>query len=673
MNSNKKNSYIKNNKQIELLIPGYPKGSNLTILNTAYVKRTKNEEGKLEKDYISILFRDNETGRKHVHLIYEPLYTFYAINESEPIPEYNLFFIEKEKVTPYTCKYADILNAIAEVTGRIQEFINNIADGNSQENRKLHIDTRIFMSDMYIENYYRFLFGLSYTNEVFKLSKGFMDIETDIAYCDNQFPEPGEVPINAIAYYDEQENTVFQLLYNDKRNPLVEQYLQSFQYENVYEQLHQFVINAVGGYKKAVKFGVDKLQYKILFFNDELELITKMFEIVNTSAPDFVEFWNMSFDMTFILARIQNLGKDPLDIICDKRLNLPVNFLHYYIDEKNKNSYEERGDYFDVAATTVWLDQMIEFASRRKGRAKYQSFKLDAIGEDVAGVRKLDYSHITNNIGMLPYLDMKTFSFYNIMDVIVQKCIEHTTQDVEYVFTKCLVNNTIYPKCHRQSVYLTNRFTKDFYEYGYIIGNNKNFWTEKPSVKFPGAMVGDPLHNSEKVMMHINGKPTMLSNNVVDFDYSSLYPSIILENNLAPNTQIGKILIEDPNDPRKSFSLNEHPDMYSSSDEIAKYSRGGEFLENLMSGNPLEFGRRWMGLGDVYDVIDDIKEYYRFNGYIGRPIDHKINESIYFVKGDHIEALEYYTHRPSGIIFDSVLDLHTKEQLIDEVRKGALL
>ena len=81
---------------------------------------------------------------------------------------------------------------------------------------------------------------------------------------------------------------------------------------------------------------------------------------------------------------------------------------------------------------------MIQFASRRKGRGRYPSFKLDAIGETVAGVKKLDYSHITNSLGELPYLDFKTFSFYNVMDVIVQKCIEVCTQDLEYVFTKCL-------------------------------------------------------------------------------------------------------------------------------------------------------------------------------------------------------------------------------------------
>ena len=62
--SKKSKSFIINNEQYKLLIPGYPEGSDITILNTAYFPRKKIEteesEIKYEKDYISILFRDNE-------------------------------------------------------------------------------------------------------------------------------------------------------------------------------------------------------------------------------------------------------------------------------------------------------------------------------------------------------------------------------------------------------------------------------------------------------------------------------------------------------------------------------------------------------------------------------------------------------------------------------------
>lgn len=671
----KRRSYIIDNKQYELLIPGYPKGSNITVINTAYTPRTKLDDKSYVKDFIGILYRDNVTGAKKYHIIEEPKYTFYKVKNPEDEVDYNRFFIEKEKVIPCTCKYADILKAIAEVTDRIEEYEENRANNQFAENKKLHTDPRIFMSDIQIENYYKFLFNLSYKNDVFKLTKGFIDIETDTSYCNGQFPEPGEVPINAIAYCDDAHGIVYQFILNDQNNPLIERYMAYTRQSGFQDELKNFVINAVGGYKKAVKFGVDKMTYRLEFFDNEIDLIQAAFNVINQTVPDFIEAWNMAFDLNYIIHRIENLGYDPLNIICDPRIEL--RFLKFYIDERNKNNYEERGDYVNVSSYTVWLDQMIEFASRRKGRGRYPSFKLDAIGEIVAGVKKLDYSHITSDLGKLPYIDFKTFSFYNVMDVIVQKCIESSTNDLEYVFTKCLVNNTNYAKCHRQSVYLANRFCKEFFEYGYIIGNNKNLWNEKPTTKFPGAMVGDPTHNAEIVMMHVNGRPTLLVNNAVDFDYSSLYPSIILENNLAPNTQIGRIIIEDPNDPDKPFSLNEHPDMYSSKDDVAKYSRGGEFLENMISGNILEFCRRWMRLGNVYDCMDDIREYFKFNPSYGRGIDDEgLNQqAIYFVKDNMIDAISFnennYGNNSTGFYLYGTLDNEVKGNLKETIEKEA--
>ena len=157
--------------------------------------------------------------------------------------------------------------------------------------------------------------------------------------------------------------------------------------------------------------------------------------------------------------------------------------------------------------------------------------------------------------------------------------------------------------------------------------------------------------------------------------YSSLYPSIILENNIAPNTQVGRIIIEDPDDPNRKFSLCEHPDMFASDDSDAKYSRGGEFLENLMSGNPLEFGRRWLGLGDIYQVLEDIREFFKFNKYSGAPLDHTIRDAIYFVKPGGIKAIEFYDKymAPAAIMFENTLDTEYKENLIDKIREGALL
>ena len=88
---------------------------------------------------------------------------------------------------------------------------------------------------------------------------------------------------------------------------------------------------------------------------------------------------------------------------------------------------------------------------------------------------------------------------------------------MEYIFAKCIVNNTSYKKGHRQTVYLANRMAKEFDRMGYIIGNNVNKWNEEPD-KFLGALVGDPTHTNGYAKMHINGIPIYVCESLQDFD-----------------------------------------------------------------------------------------------------------------------------------------------------------
>lgn len=650
-----------------MLIPGYPEGSDLTIIDTAYIGRRKDDNGKYQKDYISIVFKDNTTGLKHNHIIYEPKYTYYQLDKGYSL-DHNLFFIEKEKVVPVETKYVELLKDIAEKTGNEEFFYDNIRNGSYSSNRRLHTLPEVFMSDLDIEDYYRMVFDQQYKNDPCILNKAYLDIEADTIDMMGDFPEPGECPINAVGLLDENSGIAYQFLLENDKNPLIDKYKKQMSSPKMMEKLKQFIIQAVGGYKKAVKYGVDQLQYQLLFFKDEIELIHALFEVIKQLSPDTLLIWNMAFDLEYIVERIRKLGYDPLDFLCDDRIK--ERYFHFYVDERNKNEYAERGDYVNISQFTVWLDQMIQLASRRKGRGQFASFKLDDIGQAIAGVRKLDYSHITSDIAKLPYLNFLVFSWYNFMDVIVQKCIEMKTQDVDYIFAKCLVNNTRYSKGHRQSVYLANRFTKDFYSYGYIIGNNTNKWNEKPEEKYPGAMVGDTTHNSTYAVVYINGMPTLLAMNVVDYDYKALYPSITLENNMAPNTQIGKYELVD------HISYMEHQDMYTSDEQVSKYCRAGEFLENMMSGNHLEFCKRWLHLADFRELEEDMREYFDGKNHIpSAPIDWEPNTVIYQSNSDMKDVLTFdpYQHDVKNALFFYNDYGMEKENIISRITKGAYI
>lgn len=588
-----------------MLIKGYPEGSDLTIINTIYQRPSKDENGNKVPDKLTIVYRDNTTGEKKIETIEEPEYEYYVAKD-EYVTPHNLMFIEKDKVEKVTVKYHDLLKDIAEREGKLSEFYDNIRMGQGSSNAKLHMNTDLFMSDMNYEDWIRFKFAQEYTNNTFKLKKAYFDIETDYIDMKGEFPEPGECPINCASLLDENTKAVYTFALRNANNPLIDQVEQSLAKDNtLLIQLHDFVVDSVGGWKQATRFGLIDFKYEIMFFDNEIDLIAMIFQILRKLNPDFWMIWNASFDMPYIIARIIELGYDPVQIICDPRM---PQVTRYWVDTNNYNEYEQRCDFGTIGIIPVLLDDMIHFASRRKGQGVFPSYRLDEIGRIVAGVRKLSYHHITTDLAKLPYLDFITFWFYNAMDTVVPYCIEKKTNDIDYVFNKALANNTRYHKVHRQTVYLTNRIANDFYKDGYIIGNNVNKWNEKPKTKFPGALVGDPLKTNSHCKRMINGRDCWIVDNLLDYDYKSLYPSIMGEDNIAPNTQVG--MIEIPNMIYKGENAYNYD----------KWTRAGEYIENFTSQNHIEFCHRWFGLASFEEFLDDLRELCNA-GYLLQPYE----------------------------------------------------
>lgn len=610
-----------------MLLKGYPDGSDLTIIDAQYTSPKRQPDGKYADDYLTVLFRDNKTKEKKIEIIPNPEYEFYEVNDGIYL-DHEVMFIEKEKVHPVKVPYSNLLKKIAEDTNNLDFFYDNIRIGKRNDNRRLHTVNGIFNSDMDIRDHFRYRWGKVYTNSPFTLTKAYFDIEVDGINSAGDFPEMGECPVNAITYINQSTNEVYTLLLRNPDNPLIDEYERSLS-PDLFRELKDFIINHVGGIEKARYHGIADYEYNFLFYDDEIDLIRDFFRLVNIKRPDFLLAWNMAFDIPYLYQRIINLEYDPKEIMGLSSIPYQYRNAMFYIDENHKNEPEEKGDYYFITSYTVYLDQLVHFASKRKGQHKFPDYKLDSIGEIVANVRKLSYSHITTQIAKLPYLDYKTFVFYNIMDTIVQACIENKIKDIDYVFNKCIVNNTRYNKCHRQSVYLKNRGILEFEKQGFIAGNNNNVFNTKPTEKFPGALVGDPLNNSNYSKETLFGVPINIIRNLIDFDYKSLYPSILMEFNIAPNTQIGIINIAN------KVWKGENPFGYE------KYFRGGQFIEDFKSGVFIEFCERWLHLAGYKDFIKDMEEFFNKyrQGIALDPVHGPISALRYIDKNEKIPAL----------------------------------
>ena len=595
------------------------KGRDYSILNNYYIRSYKKEiqdpetgeiKEKWTKDYMIIVYRDNTNGGKRFHIIESPKYMYYlavkgkkwphVFNEADntPYPEY---FTSKENVTAFFVKYKDLEKDIFEKLGMKDEYNFLKANGDWKGIKDIHKDPRVFMSDMGIEDHYRFLFSRMFQNNIFPLHKSYFDIEVDGKYQAGDFPELGECPINCISYFDDNLSKVFTFILRNKANPLIEEFEKSIN-SQLFVEFRDFIIDTVGGLKNAKRYNLLNLDFQLMFFDNEIDLIGSFFKTVHEIGPDFCEGYNMStFDMPYIIQRIMNLGYDPCDVMCDPRYPKEAKMVYHFIDQKNKNQFNKRTDFTMISGNVVWIDQMLQFAQKRSAKyGSFDSFKLDDIGNMISGVKKLDYHHITNMIEELPYLNFRIFILYNIMDTVVQHCIENKTKDLEYIFNKCLINNTTYAKGHRQTVYLINRFASEYDKKGFVIGNNMNRDNEKPD-KYAGALVADPILVNDYSKLVINGQPCMIFDNDIDMDYTALYPSDTMQGNMAPNTQIGLIEIKD-----KSWD-----DENRLQDE--NYWRASEFVDNLTSNNIIIFANRWLSLANFTEFLEDLKEYIKEN------------------------------------------------------------
>ena len=579
------------------MIKGRNPGDNITLIDVMFRRSVDPSDNKL-KDFLTIVYKDCDTGLKYFQEIVDPTYEYYLINPDKRV-SYPRLFVSKNDVTSVEVPYKDLEKSIAKNVGLSNFYYENIKNGNRRENKKVHLHPDVFNSDMNIEDHYRYRFGKLYKNEPFPISKAYFDIEVDGINMVGDFPELGECPINAISLILQDQKQIFSFLLRNKTNPQIAEFEKSVNDGSIFPELEAFIINAVGGIEMAKKYDAF-FKFNFLFYDeeDEINLIKDLFSAINAYKPDFALAWNMGFDVPYIIERIKRLGYLPEDIMCHKDFKYKT--ACYIVDELKRNEFAERGDFAQISSYTVFLDQMIHFASRRKGQSKFISFTLDFIGEAIAKVKKLDYKSITTNIVELPYKSYKTFVFYNIMDTIVQYCIEFMTGDIDYVFNKCNMNNTRYSKAHRQTVYLTNRGIKEFYntDDGYIMGNNVNKYNQKPSNKFPGAFVADPRQVNNYSRLKIFGRAIDVFDNCDDFDYASLYPSIIRQFNIAPHTQIGMVTI--PNQVHDKENRR----------KLDNWSRASAFMEDFQSQVWLEICTRWFNLADYTTLYHEIEKFF---------------------------------------------------------------
>lgn len=569
----------------------HTKTEDLMLVNVLYNYASPETEW---KDSIDIIYKDLSNGMKYVEHIEEPEMDIYMTKPEYRNYDYNKFVLPLDQVEKVRVTCKGVTKDIAKMAGgKYAQFYRQCQETrNRRATKNLHKYRYVMASDYDPESYYRIHWGIEYSNDTQKkITKLYSDIEVD-GINHPGFVTGGVAPINAIALLDEKTKKCYSFLLRNDKNP------QIAELENNIDDLKKEC-------KELFEDFYGEWDYNFLFYDekDEIVMLKDYFRLIHSLKRDFLLFWNMNYDANYFMDRIKELGYSPADLMCHP--DFKVKKCSYYADKRNFTASLKK-DSFTVSDYTTWIDQMLVYAQIRKGQSELGSVRLNKVGQSEIGEAKIDYSEEAN-IKTLPYVDYKKFVIYNIKDTLLQYGIERKTSDIDNLYVRSLRNYVPYKKVFSQTALLRNRAYVDYLKQGYIVGNNINMdynkgWDDDDDKdeddEFSGALVGDPLLNSNKNGLTILGHKTpFVRKYVVDFDYSALYPSIKITHNIGPHTLVGKIHLKE-----KVYDRYTYFEMNNKKGDV--YDSGKDFIENILCDNPVMTGVRWFNLPNMMEIME---------------------------------------------------------------------
>jgi len=237
-----------------------------------------------------------------------------------------------------------------------------------------------------------------------------------------------------------------------------------------------------------------------------------------SNCPDVVTGWNSRFfDIPYIVNRIFRIHGE--EVV--KRLS-PWGL----IDRRDVTTMQRKHIAYEIQGIAQ-MDYLDLFKKFGYSYGPQESYKLDHIAHVVLGERKLSYEEF-GNLHTLYLHDYQKFIDYNIKDVELVDRIEDKMGLITLALTMAYRGGVNYGDVMGTTAIWDAIIFRNLYQNKVIVP----FAEEKFKSPYPGGYVKDP-----HVGMH---------DWVVSFDLNSLYPSIIMQYNMSPETIIdGKVVALD--------------------------------------------------------------------------------------------------------------------------------
>ena len=256
--------------------------------------------------------------------------------------------------------------------------------------------------------------------------------------------------------------------------------------------------------------GIDPGDISFEKFDTEEALLLRFIKLWSYDYPDIVTGWNVEyFDVMYIVTRIiRLLGQAKANELS------PWGSLH----KKTREIFNRMQSTYEISGISV-IDYMDAFKKFGYKYGTQESYKLDHIAYSVLGEKKLDYSEY-GSLTSLYEQNPQLFLDYNLKDTHLIERLEEETALLSLVLTVAYGGGVNYSDAFGtvgiwESILYRKLMEKK------IVPPVKSSPGEK-SNDLVGGYVKDPV--------------TGMNRWIVSFDLNSLYPHLMLQYNMSPET-----------------------------------------------------------------------------------------------------------------------------------------
>ena len=281
------------------------------------------------------------------------------------------------------------------------------------------------------------------------------------------------------------------------------------------------------------KCPLDQDKFRYVKCKSETDLLTKFINWWNNPnhTPDVLSGWNIEFfDIPYLVNRVRKIFGEE-----DTKFFSPWGI----INEQTVTKFNREQQKYELIGIQT-LDYWKLFTKFGYSYGPQESYSLDHISNVVLGEKKLSYEE-HGSLHSLYLNDYQKFIDYNIKDVQLVQRIDEKMQLIALAMTIAYRAGVNYTDTFGTTSIWDSIIYRKLNEKNIIVPPNET----KSKSQFAGGYVKDPVPG--------------LYDNVASFDLNSLYPNIIVQYNISPETLIKDERYHDGVDNYLENNIPPHP------------------------------------------------------------------------------------------------------------------